>query len=93
MNRYFIFLVAIFTFGTAIASEEHAGEKLAKEKSCTRCHWIEDGEMTELGATFESIKAIVDGKTEHNTQPKLTDEEIRSLVDYFSKFKPAKGAE
>ena len=88
MNRYFIFLIAVFTFGTAIASEE-----LAKEKSCTRCHWIEDGEMAELGATFESIKAIVDGKTEHNTQPKLTDEEIQSLVDYFSKFKPAKGAE
>jgi hypothetical protein len=88
MNRYFIFLIAVFTFGTAIASEE-----IAKRESCARCHWIEDGEMTELGATFKSIKGIVDGTIEHNTQPKLTDEEIQSLVDYFSTFKPAKGAE
>lgn len=93
MNKYFIFLIALFAFSTAIASEKHAGEKIAKENSCTRCHWIEDGEMAELGATFESIKAIVDGKIEHNHNPKLTDEEIKILVDYFSKFKPAKGDE
>ena len=86
MNRYFIFLIAIFTFGTAIASEELA-------EQCARCHYTEEGEMAELGATFESIKGIVDGTVEHKRKLKLTDEEIQSLVDYFSTIEPSEGEE
>jgi len=85
MNRYFIFLVAIFTFGIANADVTE-GEAISNDL-CYDCHYVDEGEMAELGATFESIKGIVDGTVKHRKKLKLTDEEIKSLIEYFETFR------
>ena len=89
MNRYIISLIAFFSFGIANADVAE-GEALSNDQ-CYDCHFVDEGEMAELGATFESIKGIVDGSVKHRKKLKLTDEEIQNLIEYFSTFEQGEG--
>ena len=82
--RIILVLAALFTYGIANADFTE-GEKLS-EDLCYDCHYVDEGEMAELDATFDKIKGIVDGSVKHRKKLKLTDEEIQSLVEYFSTF-------
>lgn len=84
MNKSLIILAGIFSCGIASADIAE-GERISQDV-CYDCHFIDEGEMAELGATFESIKGIVDGTVKHRKKLKLTDEEIKSLIEYFSTF-------
>lgn len=84
MNKALIILLSIFACG--IASADVAEGERISEDVCYNCHFVDEGEMAELGATFDSIKGIVDGTVEHRKKLKLTDEEIKSLIEYFSTF-------
>ena len=81
--RIILVLAAFFIYG--IANAETSGAELSEEL-CYDCHYVDEGEMAELDATFEKIKGIVDGSVKHRKKLKLTDEEIQSLVEYFSTF-------
>lgn len=84
MNKTLIILLGIFACGIASADVAE-GEKISNDV-CYDCHYVDEGEMAELGATFDSIKGIVDGTVKHRKKLKLTDEEITSLIEYFSTF-------
>lgn len=84
MNKSLIILAGIFSCGIASADIAE-GERISQDV-CYDCHFVDEGEMAELGATFESIKGIVDGTVKHRKKLKLTDEEIKSLIEYFSTF-------
>ena len=84
MNKTLIILLGILTCGIATADVAE-GEKISNDV-CYDCHYVDEGEMAELGATFDSIKGIVDGTVKHRKKLKLTDEEITSLIEYFSTF-------
>jgi len=84
MNKTLIILLGILTCGIASADVTE-GEKISNDV-CYDCHYVDEGEMAELGATFDSIKGIVDGTVKHRKKLKLTDEEITSLIEYFSTF-------
>lgn len=84
MNKSLIILAGIFSCGIASADIAE-GERISQDV-CYDCHFVDEGEMAELGATFKSIKGIVDGTVKHRKKLKLTDEEIKSLIEYFSTF-------
>ena len=87
--RIILVLAALFTYGIASADVTD-GEALSNDL-CYDCHFVDEGEMAELEATFDSIKGIVDGSVKHRKKLKLTDEEIQSLIEYFSTFEQGEG--
>ena len=82
--RILFVLVAFLACGI-VNADFTEGEKLS-EDLCYDCHYVDEGEMAELDATFDKIKGIVDGSVKHRKKLELTDEEIQSLVEYFSTF-------
>lgn len=83
--RIILVLAALFIYGIADADVAD-GEALSNDL-CYDCHYVDEGEMAELDATFESIKGIVEGTVNHRKKLKLTDEEISALVEYFDSIK------